>query len=101
MSIEYEWTDWIEHDGKGCPCRGQWVESVTRDGNRIEHVAGGLRWRGGNNFTVRPNPMVPGSSSSWDWSSVSFSRQVIRYRVRRPRVAEWLQSLETQEPVDA
>lgn len=35
-----EWGPWIEHDGKGCPCKGFTVESVDGEGEALIHVAG-------------------------------------------------------------
>ena len=28
MTNDNEWTEWVQHDGKGCPCVGQMVEDV-------------------------------------------------------------------------
>ncbi len=67
-----EWGEWQMHDGKGCPCRGAMVESEERCGLKAVHIAGGIN---------------PGAAwSHWDWASCfSRSRQIIRYRIRKPR----------------
>ena len=35
-----EWTDWITHDGKGCPCVGKMVEVVRANGDVSQFIAG-------------------------------------------------------------
>jgi hypothetical protein len=59
-----EWGDWIEHDGKGCPCVGMYV--------RVVHEFWESQWEG-----------VAKGGPSWDWDS-DYER-IIRYRIRRPR----------------
>lgn len=66
---------WIEHDGKGCPCIGAVVQSVERSGLMETHIAGGI----GN-----------GQGRQWDWCAWRMlgghsSRNIIRYRIRKPR----------------
>lgn len=73
-----EWGPWIEHDGRGCPCRGFWVQAAFRSGAIAEGVAGGFR-----------------NGICWDWSIVD--RQgagvLIRYRIRKPRGMEVLERI--------
>jgi hypothetical protein len=79
-----EWGPWIEHDGKGCPCVGQYVE--TRLNLRAGYVMPGC-----------PSSLVDGGMGtvgiatggvSWYWAA-GFAR-VIRYRIRRPRALQTL-----------
>ena len=66
-----EFGPWIEHDGKGCPCVGQFVRSVERGGRMDDHIAGGVG---------------DGLSRQWDWGSgIPKSMQIIRYRIRKPK----------------
>jgi len=67
-----QWTEWFEHDGKGCPCVGMYVRARFDEGwpRELEGVCTG-------------NP-VP-----WNWD---LPRQpgkhwgkVVLYRIRRPR----------------
>lgn len=69
-----EWTDWIVHDGKGCPCVGQMVDVVTirnllGDHGRFTAIA-----RGGRSWTWAITGAPPN-----EW------QQIIRYRIRRPK----------------
>lgn len=76
-----EWGPWIEHDGKGCPCVGMFVEVVevhvfdltVCDPRKI--IA-----RGGNGWRAKPGQLVPHSSRP-----SCFARPIIRYRIRKPR----------------
>lgn len=81
------WGPWIEHDGKGCPCVGQWVRAVEelRTGEFREHefVAGS----GG------------GFSWDWQWSNRvvpgfgTYATRILRYRIRKPRGLTILEDL--------
>jgi hypothetical protein len=77
------WTDWQQHDGKGCPCVGWWVN--------VEHCDG---WTGED---------LAADGFSWDWTNYPKYLRVIRYRVRKPKGAEMLEQLvqDVPEPVDA
>ena len=74
MSGGEVWTDWILHDGSGCPVVGRYVEVVCADGHRAEGV-------------VLPEVLrVP--CSLWIWSSICphhWPLRVSRYRIRKPR----------------
>jgi hypothetical protein len=80
------WTDWIDHDGKGCPCVG-WMVQAIHDGFFDT-------WIG-----------IAGSEGgeSWDWTYSDSYAPLIRYRVRKPKGAEMLEQLvqDVPEPVDA
>lgn len=74
-----EWGPWIDHDGKGCPCVGEYVQAVElsliRGECTFEAVAG----------------MRGGFSWDWQWASKpvpgigSLASRIIRYRIRKPR----------------
>ena len=85
-----DWGPWIAHDGRGCP------DIVGRD---IQCV-------------VRRNESVPVTtaehlecsfSAPWLWAVVPCERQIIRYRLRKPRGLAVLESLlaDLPEKVDA
>ena len=59
-----EWTEWFQHDGKGCPCVGRMVETVERDGDRDFWA-----W---NDFT-------------WDWDASFRIGDIMKFRIRKPR----------------
>lgn len=70
------WGPWIEHDGKGCPCVGQIVQIVYRNGvvegpyaaySRIS-IAGGVG-----------DPLFDA------WVHLPKDDDIVRYRVRKPR----------------
>ncbi len=73
-----EWGPWIEHDGKGCPCFGQYIQ-IELSGEPV---------------TVPPyyrmlapriaEGVVPHGSIVGAWSAVGWPL-VIRYRIRKPR----------------
>ena len=70
-----EWGPWIEHDGKGCPCVGEWVHVFSDMGMEIEGLAG----KGGG-------PCVR-AGLPWDacWCWHPRAQKIIRYRIRKPR----------------
>jgi hypothetical protein len=86
-----EWSDWIEHDGEGCPCVGM----------RVQYEAG-------NPFTGRvfvKDELVCATGKD-GWRSEDWFRNfhvVIRYRIRKPRGLTMLQDIaaRVREPVDA
>lgn len=82
---EPEWGPWIEHDGRGCPCVGQYVQSELRCGLVECHVASGEYNSSGN---------------SWNWNSCNHMPQfqVILYRIRKPRAMKLLQSIVENPP---
>jgi hypothetical protein len=90
--MRYEWGPWIEHDGSGCPVVGYFA-----------HVR----------LAVEPGFFSPGRipdddrmgyrgiasiSPSWFWQG-SDGVNVVRYRVRRPLVSEWLAETTSDLPV--
>ena len=62
-----EWTEWFQHDGKGCPCVGKMVNVEYANHQFITAIAMG-----------RPE--------AWDYS-VDPRRfiKIIRFRIRKPR----------------
>ncbi|MBL4766518.1 MAG: hypothetical protein JKY94_02185 [Rhodobacteraceae bacterium] len=65
-----EWTDWRDHDGKGCPCLGQMVRVEFCGGRVLEAIAGS------------------GGGKSWLWGSGY--NKILRYRIRKPRALQQL-----------
>lgn len=82
---EPEWGPWIEHDGKGCSCVGQYVQSEERRGLIEYHVASSGKNASGN---------------AWDWSTCPLfqGHHIIRYRIRKPRAMKLLQSIVENPP---
>lgn len=92
---EEDWGPWIEHDGKGCPCRGALVESETRNGNRLQHVAEGAAiWPWGE---LAP-ASLPKAGSAWEWADDPLPCDVVRYRIRKPRGLKMLQEIAANPP---
>ncbi len=77
MTQKDEWGPWIEHDGKGCPVVGQYVQDVCR-------------FRDGHIWETE-GVVSSQDAEGWDWSLPSecgfFGElgRVIRYRIRKPR----------------
>lgn len=91
-----EWGPWIEHDGNGCPCVGEYVqaEGVYPGGSR--RVQEGIArdtwsWHDANFGTTHPKGGVTG--------------RVVRYRIRKPRgltiLQEMIESLPERQKEDA
>ena len=81
---EEQWGPWIEHDGRGCPCIGEYVQGVGDCGGVIEAE-------------------VKFDGPAWHWSNAGIFEVVIRYRIRKPRGIVVLESLlaDLPERVDA
>jgi len=81
-----EWGPWIEHDGNGCPCVGQYVRTRLADGLEAEHIAGGFIY---NTFTGAILPRDTASTDLWVWKECllhsKWSNRVIAYRIKKPR----------------
>lgn len=108
MKLEWDWSDWIEHDGTGCPnsLLGETIEVYWRPEDGDE-----LNWRHGV-FLV---DALHASCSSWNaatyegagvtqhWAGHQFlcgPYWIDHYRIRRLRIADLLPPLTALEPVD-
>ena len=68
-----EWTDWIEHDGKGCP----WV-------GKMVHVK--YRWVGINPDGTESDKRIYIARPTKSWTGGDDRvNEIIRYRIRRPK----------------
>jgi len=74
-----EWGLWIEHDGKGCPCVGMWVQALRTTGIIAEGIAGSQCAAKGF------SPDSPASAWVWIKHPDRTSDWFIRYRIRKPR----------------
>ena len=91
MSVQDEWWPWIEHDGKGCPCVGRWVQvkSLSFLSQKTMHVEG-----------------IAGSGGgiSWDWTMYGkpyggvIVAKIMCYRIRKPRGMAIMESILTDLP---
>jgi hypothetical protein len=85
--MRYQWGPWIEHDGRGCPVKGQWVQ--VRDGTGWESEP----YRA---HTLNTDCHVDG----WDYATIPldwWDARVTDYRVRHPCIEDMLPA-ETAEP---
>ena len=80
-----EWGPWIEHDGKGCPCVGQYVQ--TERLKKIENWVGSSATIVDGKFTWG----IARGGKSWFWEN-GWTR-IIRYRIRKPRGLTVLENL--------
>lgn len=88
---EETWGPWIEHDGKGCPIKGQVVQVEYADGDVVLRIFDGKTfWRGNSRAKGYFGAMYV---SSWDWSAQGWSVPAVRYRIRKPRGLTVLENL--------
>lgn len=82
-----EWGPWIEHDGKGCPCVGQYVHVVVVNSYGFE----------------KETFVIAGSQGgkSWDWRNAPKYTRIIRYRIHKPRGLTILENLIADLPAPA
>lgn len=86
------WGPWLDHNGHGCPCRGQYVRmqferiALHPNGKESDEAEGIAGEHGGD---------------SWDWTKPGCN--IIRYRIRKPRGMVVLERLTANLPekVDA
>jgi hypothetical protein len=91
-----EWGPWIEHDGKGCPCVGQFVHVVfKRDVKPKNSGAGSGRYINKREWIGITNPTSAGGSWNWNTGFVP----IVRYRIRKPRGLTILENLISDLPV--
>lgn len=82
-----QWGPWIEHDGTGCPCVGEFVESVRFSGEIKHGIAGTIEGGG----TYDPNLVV--SPWVWDECPIVHMADIKRYRIRKPRAMKRLNEI--------
>jgi len=97
-----EWGPWIEHDGKGCPCPGNFVEMVVVHARfRVVTQTVLREWEAKYCGVAGQN-----GGGSWNWANYPELAKVVRYRIRKPRGMEILEEVlaklpAPKEPVDA
>lgn len=89
-----EWGPWIEHDGRECPVRGQFVQSVERSGRTEVHIAESICF---NIFGERCS-FRASDPSAWVWADVPPLMQIVRYRIRKPRGLTILEQIAADPP---
>ena len=72
-----DWGPWIEHDGNGCPCKGQLVKVERFNGNVDLFVAWTRIYQPERSDTDE-------NTSSWAYK-IPTGRKIKRYRIRKPR----------------
>ncbi len=82
-----EWSEWFQHDGKGCPCVGQYVH-VRFDVR--SHVEGTRSMRLVSDGWEAVG--IPQGGPSWH-SDAAIECHIIRYRIRRPKGMAILEQL--------
>ena len=93
-----EWGPWIEHDGKGCPCEGLFVEVKLRCG--YFYIVEAANKSAVNKFHVKC-PLQPNNPKNrWVWGTVDPSNEIIRYRIRKPRAMKQINALLQDLPQD-
>lgn len=98
-----EWGPWIEHDGRGCPCRGEVIEAIWFCGDYESNVGeAGVVWLVPEGAGSNPR------ESSWWWFVNGAgvvecidpkTAPIIRYRIRKPRGLTILEDLIADLPV--
>jgi hypothetical protein len=74
-----EWSEWFLHDGRGCPCVGGFVHTISE--------------RETGRFFERRLIAAQNGGKSWDWSNYPKYTRVIRYRIRKPKGLTILEGL--------
>lgn len=77
-----EWGPWIGHDGKGCPCVGEYVHVVILSIQGVDPVSGG--WSGPYK-EINPWEAVGVAEEDAAWRWESGWHPVDRYRIRKPK----------------
>lgn len=72
-----QWGKWQQHDGKGCPCVGEYVQCERVVLRIVEVIAGAECISHG----LDPN----GAESAWVWREYPKCGDIIRYRIRKPK----------------
>lgn len=85
-----EWGPWIDHDGKGCPCLGEYVRVVKFNGDVVEAIAGSQLARAG--FSISDTIW-----SAWVWNYPK-PGGVKTYRIRKPRGMKVLETILAEIP---
>jgi hypothetical protein len=90
--MRYEWSEWFLHDGQGCPVIGEYVQDEI------------VFPYGATDSTV--GIVYERDMEGWLWENFGYCpltgeaiAKVIRYRVRRPLVSEWLAETTSDLPV--
>ena len=90
-----EWGPWIQHDGNGCPCVGEYVHRVFDVG--VDILNGERVTESNEDIGI----VVPEEGLSWcgvtSWRGFRVP-QVIRYRIRKPRGMVILENLLADMP---
>ena len=88
-----EWTEWISHNGKGCPVPvGTWVMTETNFDGVVVCIAGMTRI-GQSGYRAHGAENTEGLSS-WVWLEEGPGYfGVIRYRIRKPRALTQLRDM--------
>lgn len=100
---EEEWGPWIEHDGKGYPCKLGFVYHIVyADGSEVTACNRGQSAAEEGLFTEKPYD-GPTWASSWLWYEPGGLIPVQRYRIRKPSALQELKDLveDLPEEVDA
>ncbi len=73
-----EWGPWVEHDGKGCPCVGEFIDfhCAYRDKSEQRHMGRVSQWFAASGVWHSPHLFV-----------------FLRYRIRKPRGLTILEGL--------
>lgn len=95
MTDDHEWSEWRDHDGKGCPVVGAIVEAA-HGGIPNEVFTAGAHTSYG---ILRP------THSRWHWARpenlLPAEFYILRYRVRKPRALRDLIELVENLPAPA
>lgn len=84
-----EWGPWIEHNGNGCPCVGEYVQCVVKNPAKEQFMT--VQAKIIDDHTIEYIPMKGGKHRSWIKGS-GFN-PVIRYRIRKPKGMQLIESI--------
>jgi hypothetical protein len=102
MMKDGEWGPWIEHDGKGCPCRGMVIEAKWLQGNGSL----GSISEDGDKVWIVPSDAGMVYGSAWIWRIINGipdtgtdCAPIVSYRIRKPQALLDLIRM-AEDPVD-
>lgn len=81
MDNESEWGDWIEHDGRGCPCVGEYGQVMI--GGGYSGRVGQEDDRGRVLISSNVYEGIIGDGAGWYFGANEYP--IVRYRIRKPR----------------
>ena len=95
MSDDEEWGEWQDHDGKGCPCVGEYIQ-LCLDRRADKHPPFMKRLDAMTFEGIYDSARADAAEWTWDWGA-----RIIRFRIRKPRALRDLIAMVENLPAPA